>query len=540
MNCRSNIITGIVGVFTLLLLVSCQDTIPQRSTITSGASTGNTLSCSSNQELTEITSGTDTTGKTVLTDPDTGKTYYCKDKAFTRPDNAVYWKSDFCICKDGKPISYGNCSSFCAGKSTNGAETLFANFSVTEAISLSSLGNVEQWCNKPIAGDTENPTCKIEAKDDSGNVVSFNVTANKNSNSLKADVQNLSFDKTYVLTLVQSSGVKSDSIQVIKFSTDVTLPVLGPLKNAPVSQYTCLARDYTTQDADLFYETAYRLHFYFIPRLPPKPIPASITNLVCHDFMNTLYGRADDELYPRMELIPGIFNLWDLTDPRFYDNNGNKELDINEAIISRTKNYGATLPAGSKFFTEFRTENSDKYLVTQGSTYTAPLLGYYMAPWIDQQTYKSYCLNSTHYKSSNALFKALGDFIGVDTEGLYLGFKSAETTVDANGNLTAGSEDMIFIRETDLKAVWFYLKNGVPTVPTDDNVANVAVYFYYPLNKTSPYVKSSTQRIYRVMGQNDMQSNNSTSNNSSSGSTSSGATTSYPPHDRKIGCIPKF
>jgi hypothetical protein len=114
-----------------------------------------------------------------------------------------------------------------------------------------------------------------------------------------------------------------------------------------------------------------------------------------------------------------------------------------------------------------------------------------------------------------------------------MGFKSAETVKDADGNLKPGAEDMIYIRETDLKKVWFYLKSNVPTLPTDDNVANVAIYFYYPLNFTSPYVKSSTQRIYRVVGPKDLGQPNS-------GSTSGGTSTSYPPHDRKIGCIPKF
>jgi hypothetical protein len=519
-----------------LTLLSCQDTIPQRSTITAGSNVEDKFKCSANQTLTEISNDSTSSGPIEFTDPSTGKNYYCKTNPVTRPDGAVFWKSDFCICKDGSPISYGNCQSFCSGRSTKGAETLFANFRVGDEISLGALGNVEQWCNRPIDGDTENPTCKIEAKDDSGTLQTFNVTATKNSNSLTADLQNLLFDKTYVLTLVQSSGKRSDSIQMIKFSTDISLGILGTLKNGPISQYSCLARDYSTVDSDLFYEKAYRLHFYFTPRLPPKPISADIINLVCHDFLNPLYGRADDELYPRMELIPGIFNLWDVTDPRFYDNNGNKELDINEAIIAKTKHYGGSIPAGTKFFSEFKADNSDKYLNPNQKTYVPPVLGHFMAPWIDQTTFKSYCLNSTHYKSSNPLFRAIGDFVGVDTEGIYIGFKSAESTLDAQGNLVSGSEDMLFIRETDLKAVWFYLRNGVPTLPTDENVNNVAVYFYYPLNKSSPFVKSSTQRIYRVMGQNDI----SSSNNSSDPTTPSGAPTSYPPHDRKIGCIPKF
>jgi hypothetical protein len=149
----------------------------------------------------------------------------------------------------------------------------------------------------------------------------------------------------------------------------------------------------------------------------------------------------------------------------------------------------------------------------------------------------------------------LRDIIGVDTEGLYIGEKSPEAVTDSSGNVTTGYADYILVRESDLKQVWFYLKNGVPTIPTDDIVANVAVYFYYPLNKVSPFVKTSTQRVFRVRGSKEIftgtnnNSNSGTNNNSNSGtvsswdgstSNSSGSVSTYPTHDRKIGCIPKF
>jgi hypothetical protein len=161
-----------------------------------------------------------------------------------------------------------------------------------------------------------------------------------------------------------------------------------------------------------------------------------------------------------------------------------------------------------------------------------------MVPWIDQSSYKSYCLNSSHYNSSNALYKALRDIIGVDTEGLYIGEKSAEAVTDSSGNVTTGYPDYILVRETDLKQVWFYLKNGVPTIPTDDIVANVAVYFYYPLNKVSPFVKTSTQRVFRVRGPKELSPDAGSLNDNTSNSL--GSIASYPTHDRKIGCIPKF
>lgn len=529
MNSRLKILIRVIWLSCLLTVSACQDTIPQRSTISQGSSVGDKIICPENQEI--------STNK----DPLTGvETEICVDKPLVRPDNAVYWNSDFCACKDSKPISYGNCSSFCSGKNTGGAETLFAKFTVSEAISLGGLGNLHAWCKVNLPGDTQNPECELQARDEQGNITSIEVNIPVNSNSFTANIQDkLSFDKTYVLTLVEkTSQAKSNSIQLVKFSTDVSLPILGPLKNAPISQYTCLVRGFSEDSStgDIFYDAAYRLHFYFIPRIPPKPIPAGMSNLICHDIFNPLYGIIDDELYPRFEQLPGVFNLWDTTDPRFYDNNGNGQIDINEAIIQKTRNFGGSISAAANFFNSFKWPGSPPLEDEAGAENSQPL-GFFMAPWIDQSTFKSYCLTSTHFNSSNPLFKAMRDYIGVDTEGLYVGEKAPETITNNEGKLTSGFPDYILIRETDLKSVWFYLKNQVPTVPTDDNVSNNAIYFYYPLNKISPFVRTSTQRVFRVRGAQELRSGTTSS---SSGATSGGGSTSFPPHDGKIGCIPKF
>jgi hypothetical protein len=274
--------------------------------------------------------------------------------------------------------------------------------------------------------------------------------------------------------------------------------------------------------------------------MPPTPIPAGNSNLICHDIQT--YGNIDQELYPRFEQLAGVFNLWDTTDPRFYDNNGNGTLDVNEVIIQKTRNFGGTIPTGTNFFQTFKWPGSPQLQTQSGNnSTTTQSLGYFMAPWIDQTTFLSYCLNSGHYNSSNPLYKAMRDIIGVDTEGLYIGEKAPETVTDSSGNVTSGFSDYILIRESDLKAVWFYLKNGVPTAPTDTTVVNNAVYFYYPINKVSPFVRTSTQRIFRVKSAAELNSSStSTGTTSSSNTTSSGGSLTYPPHDRKIGCVPKF
>lgn len=543
MNLRSIKTTWKICLICLLgLLVSCQDTLPQRATISPGANTGLPPTCNEDEELVYL----DEDGNEVDPGSEDAVTMMCKEKPPKRPDNAVFWKPNFCACRDGKPISYGNCSAFCADKDTNGGEILYSNFNVSEAISLGGLGNVYAWCKINLPGDTANPDCELQAKDENGNVVTMEVTVPVNSNSITANIKDLAYDKTYVLTLVEkTSGAKSDSVQLIKFTSDNNLTILGPLKNVPVNQYSCIVREYSTDTStgDIYFDYAYRLHYYFIPRMPPAPIPAGNANLICHDIFNPLYGIVDQETYPRFEQLPGIFNLWDQTDPRFYDNDGDGQLDINEVIIQKTKNFGGTIPAGTEFFKPFMWDSGPILDDSSNSNRVRPVIGYYMSPWIDQSTFLSYCLNSSHYNSNNPLFKAFRDIIGVDTEGLYIAVKSPETVRDSQGNYTTGLYDFIFIRETDLKAVWFYLKNGVPTVPNESTVINEAVYFYYPLNKESPFVRSSTQRIYRVYTAQELnQLSNSTGSSTvgTGGSTSGGNATSYPAHDRKIGCVPKF
>ena len=501
---------GIMG----LLLVGCQDTMPGRSLIDDAAQT---------------TGGTTGGGGGV-------------DVAPLRPDGAVKFKTTFCGCKDGKAITYGNCGSFCVGKDTKGAGLLYTDFNVTEDISLNtSFVNVNGWCNNSLPDQAAaNPKCVLKSVDDDANIFNLIVEPGSNGNALTINIDKLLEDKAYVLTLLEtSSGSKSDSIQIIKYSSTIPLPTLGPLKNAAITQYTCIHRPPSEDQAtgDIYYDATFRVHFYFLPRVPPDPIPAG-SDIVCHNFMDPLYGAVDDILFPRLEQIPGTFNLWDNTDPRFFDNNGNANDDVNDIIIQKAKNFGASnIPLSTKFFQKFPVMNpASQTQQAGGNASIAASMGYYMSPWIDQTSFRSYCLNSTHYNSSNPLFKAMRDVIQVDMEGIYVGVKPPETVFDRDGNPLQTPDDFILIRETDLKKVWFYMKNGVPTVPTDSIVASVPVFFYYPMNILSPYVKASTQKIYQVKGAVEL--NNETV--SEGGSNSTGISSNYPPHDRKIGCIPKF
>ena len=507
---NSKLFTSLLLICMLVTIAACQDTIPQRTTIIPSQTTGD-------EEPIDDT-----------------------PVEVTRPTNDIRWKDDFCICKNGKPVSYGNCASFCNGKNTDDAEILFANFTIGTKVQRGGFGSVHGWCTVSLETDEENPKCVIRAKDSDGNIIDLDTSIAPRSNSVTANVSGfLSDNKTYVLSLVeQSSGAQSNSVQIVKFSEDIQSPILGPLSLNPITQYACLIREYSTRENsdEIYYENAFRMHFYFQPRTPPTPVSAGARNLICHDIFNPLYGETDNELYPRFEQTPGVFTLWDNTDPRFYDNDGNGIADVNDMIRQKVIHYGGSIPAGTKFFNPFPWTGSPELNDEAGNTSAVTNLGYYMAPWIDQSTYRSYCLTDNHYRLNNPLFKALGDVIHVDTEGLYIGVKTGGPINNGDGTQSRAPDDYILIRETDLKQVWFYRDiDGTLKAPTDENVSNVAVYFYYPLNKEAPYIQSNNQKIYRVRGTNELNQDRI----SNEVSNENGAVTQYPPHDRRIGCIPK-
>lgn len=87
-----------------------------------------------------------------------------------------------------------------------------------------------------------------------------------------------------------------------------------------------------------------------------------------------------------------------------------------------------------------------------------------------------------------------------DTEGLYAGQR------------LRGDRDLVYVSESVLKKSWFYLANNKPVVPTEANVANVALYFVHEGD------------VFQIKGSAELNLPSQTVN--------------YPAHDRKIGCVP--
>lgn len=506
---------------TLLMLSSCQETAPRsRELITSGNSVSDD-------------NDTDDGGEQVVEDP-------------TRPTGQIVFKKDRCICQAGKSTVVNDCTNFCANK-LDQQEYLYAEFTPgLDIVTNQQLQNTRGWCSNPILNDNGeaidggNASCALEYTSSSGATGFFDAIEWLGDNSLRINVSGQMIEGSiYLLTLKElSSGAKTNTVQLLKGEVEDPQAELGPLKISPVNQYTCMSLGYSQDEetGDLFLDNAYPLHFYYVNSNTPPTVPPNVINIYCHDIQNPSYTRYDKPEYPRLELVPGTFNFWGESDPRFYDTNQNTILDVHEEIKEYVDSKNGTYdPSTQQIFFPFSWPNFP-YSATSGDGSTTggqtenQFLGYIMTPWIDQSTFKAYCPNDTHYYSNNPVFQAMRDLIGVNTEGLYMAIKETETTTDENGNVTVASNDYLLIREGMLKKVWFYYQNGQKFKPTNENVGNLTVHFYWPPDPNSPFIKKSNQRLYTVRHPQDLSGNPAADNQQ--------LRTNLRPHDKRFACIP--
>jgi len=466
------------------------------------------------------------------------------DTTATRPDGVIFFKNDFCACNNTKSviISGTTCTNFCATKNTNGVDTLYFNFTVGDEIIAQGFNDVAGWCTT-ILEDNANPQCVLEARSASGTepVISFNVVP---GNSFTANISTLAKDKTYILTLKElTSGAKSNSIQIRKPSDGAGNQQLGPLVVQPVTQYTCINRRILedSNNGDVFYETAVRLHFYFIERFRPEKVPSGISDAFCHDVAT--YGKNDSNSYPRLEETPGSFALWSTEDIRFFDMDKSGVRDVNELIAKKAADYGAPFASTPNLFFAL-TLSSGPTINTVGNVASSgAALGFYMSYLNDAAGGNvAYCPKQAHYNAGDTALRAIGDVLQADTEGVYLAKRETETFTNSNGETECLPMDIIITRETDMKKVWFYLHptTRIPTQPVSASVLrNNTIKFYYPFDFTSPYVKKSHQKEYTVILPDQVSKGTCSENTGGVPTTDTAAIpTTYTPHDRRFGCIP--
>jgi hypothetical protein len=471
---------------------------------------------------------------TFIQDPD--DTEEEKEEDETRPTGQITFAKGFCVCAANKQTILNDCSAFCADKS-DPQEYLYADFNLGTEITESKYANLQGWCTVELPS-APNPTCQMEYIGDNGDTgyITSNIEY-LDDDSIKVNLAGqLEENVTYILKLVEtSSGASTNSIQVRKAPDYTEVPFLGPLRIVPVHQYMCMslgiAQD--SNNGDIFFQTAFPLHFYYVNNNTPPTIPPGVNNIYCHDVQ--LHGTLDNPIYPRLDLREGVFSFWNESDPRFYDLDKNGNMDIHDEIAEIVTAKGVNFdPANNKIFLEFSWPNFPYNAVPQapGGNAAAPAkLGYIMTPWIDQTTFKAYCPGYSHYYGNNEVFKAMKDLIGVETEGLYLAVKEPETTTDEQGNVTMAADDYLLINEGTLKKIWFYIDNGQKIEPDTNTVANNTVHFHWPPDPDSPYIKKSSQKLYTVRHPQDL-----------SGSPASDNTElrqDLRPDDKRFACIPK-
>ena len=446
-----------------------------------------------------------------------------------RPSNSVKIRSDHCACLNDKAIILNNCGSYCFGRSTADVEQWFVNVTLSPDIALNpELGTLKNWCSVEIADGNTNPSCVVEFFDGVGfrtePLVNFT-----GSNSFTLDIKNLPNDVTFTARVVElTSGATSDYVQLRKFAAaPVNQTITGPLKIHPASMYTCIQRAGLASPGGFNFNQALRMHYFFSPNSPPPSLPPLGTGQVyCHDIEE--FGINDSPLYPRLELIPEHFAVWDFRDPRFVDTDQNQKEDINDQLQQRLAlEYGINREI--KIFGVLRWPNSIPVPGIPPPT-SVPIMGYFMQPWVNPLSGTGFCPGQAHYNGTDPMFRVMKEVVGVDTEGIYLSEREPLVIIGDNGQATPAPPDYMIIREGLLKKIWFYYENGKHFIPDDFSASNKTVMFYWPPDIQSPFTQKSNQYIYIIRSPESI----------GTAAPSTDLQTSIRPPDKRFGCVPSL
>jgi hypothetical protein len=502
-------------------------------------STANTYSCYTScptnyhtGSSTELASAKTSATTTILALIESSAGICVADSAASRPTGTVYVSSDYCSCLNGKSDIVNDCSDYCAGITSTTTPTLHLSVTLgSDVADNTKLGNLYNWCNVQLDGDTTSPQCFLTAWDGTNTIDSIPVTIPKSSNTLTADLSTLSYGVTYVVKIYEGktgSNASSSEFQIrrVKQSTSSETTV-GALKITPISQYTCLTYGGTVSTSGVITRTSYARIFYYYPANDsPNPIASTgstQSQIVCHD--ENTYGTTDNILYPRLELIPAHMTFWDYSDARFVKTNS--VLTINTTIQNRLSDeYGITQTVDLFSLISYPNRpNVSTSSSTTSTTSTAYPQGYIMVPFTNSTTSLAYCPTSTQYKGTNSLFKIMGDYM-TDTEGLYLGEKEAESIDNGDGTYKTVYGTM-FVTETILKNYGFYVSSGIKVKASSTTMHNKTIYYYWPVNTTMDPLVQGDRKLFTVRYSDQL-----------NGNTPTGTTTSTRMSDKRIGCIP--
>ncbi len=448
-----------------------------------------------------------------------------------RPNNSIAISS-YCGCKLGQPDILNNCTAVCANRNDKDPILFGTVIPGPEVLLNAKLGNLSKWCGAEIGDGNTQPSCVLELQN-GPSIENLKIDIATGSNNFSAVIKDVPLNTTYVATIVEiTSQARSKSFNLRRYTPNNDTSVNQPLKIMPMSVYTCITRTGSTDSTGIpNFNNAARVHFYFPQDNRPASLRPGQNFLICHD--SVLNGNDDNPLLPRLEETPNHFAVWDQSDPRFFDADNTGKLDINEILTRRLlQEYNVIREVN--IFGEFKwvtapanPSSSDGQSAGGSSSSTPPLLGFYMQPWINSASGRGYCPGLAEYNGTDPLFKILKEVVGVPTEGLFIGLKEEEILSTTSGAIVPAPTDILFIRESQLKKIWFYYENNKYFTPNETTMNQKTVMFYWPPDTTNPFVKKSTQKIYTIRAADSL------------GTAQSGLRTSVRPPDKRYGCIPQ-
>lgn len=449
----------------------------------------------------------------------------CFPEIIERPKESIFVQRNYCACLNALPDVINDCVLFCSDQDEAAQSTLYGEVRVGPEVELNPLlGNLHNWCEVELNEFESAPSCVLDVWSDSGPEIQLGVSTFPNSNRFESNISELRYDRTYVARIVEvSSGASSDAFQIRRFRfDDGNNDADNPLKITPISQYTCLDRsvpgcgEIDDQTNAEFYNCARRRYYYFQVASEPPAVNYETNFIVCHDLA---LGQDDNELFPRFELRPHHMGLWDQTDFRFYDLNGDGKADINQTIRQRLLDEYGENREQVNVFALFSWPNAPPR--DQGSNNNRVNQGFIMQPWINSQTGRAFCPGISEYNGNDNMFRILGELVGVETEAVYLAVQEHETA------LADQVDTLMLIRENKLRQIWFYIQNGQHIEPTNVTAGQRTIRFYWPPDPENPFQRKAYQRMFTIRHPTELAQN-------------TGIPTNIVPPDKRIGCIPRI
>jgi hypothetical protein len=461
-----------------------------------------------------------------------------------RPDKEIDINSKFlCACKGGNSHTTQECSSFCASKPSTDNLILYGSVNLNANVSL-NFGSLEKWCSQEIpTSSNTGPACALKVEDESGSVVQLDINIDDNSNNFEVNIiegVNMSYSKVYRLSILEfqsGSDVETNPTTFrLKRYIDPNDLSTGPLKRVPVSKYTCHFFAATIDGTEVDYLDYAKQNYFFINRTKPDPITANRPLLKCHDGYRES-GRTDDKAsYNRLALDPVNFMLWDLTDTRLNDVDGDGSIDINKLVTEefkeRTSQQGDSSITLERFFPfNWQLRPDDSSADVESTSGTSSDLGVMMTPLVEKVglVFEGKCPVQADYDGDDVALNVIGDFVGIDTEGIFMAESEPYVSESSDGS-EQKIVDILLVKESELKVAHFYFNSEErETVPNSASLASNTIHFYYPFAEADedPLLKKSHQRLYTVKHPSDIGND-----------TASGVVTGLRASDNRFGCIP--